>query len=199
MLGWPEGESNTVSYSFPDWNGASAAPFTRWSEAQYLNIADWIPPQLRGCGVLMYPSILDAQSPFSLGGCHDDGDCNGDTSSLGLSYGLIGNASTSLYFVVGRKFIMRLPVAFLPAGAPSPGAGPYASTPSAVNPANCSIFLVAGAGREGVNGIYKKLERGEPRLRSGSDTALYQKDDKHQLCTSPVDAGFNQPHYYPLL
>lgn len=182
MLGWPEGTRDMVGYSFPGWDAGSPAPFTQWRPAQFLNISDWVPPELRGCGYLMYPSLLDADSPFGLAdsggggaGAGHDGDHDGDgVRALGLSYGLLGNTSVSLYFVVGRKFIMRLPVSFLAAGAPDPGPGPFPSVPSATNPVKCSTFLVTGAGRGDVNGVYTK-EGG------GGSPPLYQKDSGHQL------------------
>jgi hypothetical protein len=184
MMGWPEGTTDTVGYSFPAWETGSAAPFTEWAPAQYLDIGDWVPPQLRGCGRLMYPSLLDADSP-SLGspGGHDSGDSgDDDTRAAGLSYGLLGNQSVALYFVVGRKFIMRLPVAFLPAGAPDPAPGPYPPTPPVPNPENCSAFKVTGAGLADVNGEYRKKQGGE-HAEGGPAAAypLYQKDTDHQL------------------
>ena len=97
---------------------------------------------------LMYPSLLDHDSPFSLGA----------GTSAGLSYTLLGNNSAYLYFVIGRALVVRLPVAFFPADTPAPPV-PYPPTPSPLNPLACEGFEVAGAGREYVNGIYKRTLR----------------------------------------
>jgi hypothetical protein len=205
MLGWPEGTRNRVGYAFPAWAaGSDDAPFTQWGAAQYLDIDDWIPPELKGCGTLMYPSLLDADSPFSLAlPDDDDGDgvvagnvsraaADGDAkAAAGLSYGLLGNRSAFLYFIVGRHAIWRLPVAFLPAGAPEPASGPYPPTPGppALNPTNCSALKVSGAGRSDVNGVYtKKVGNNGNGGSGGGKTSspsmvfpVYQKDSEHQL------------------
>jgi len=189
MLGWPgKGKGpNKVSYAFPAWQrggGDGTAPFTSWSAAQYLDISDWVPPELQGCGPLMYPSLLDADSPFNLAGTKDGttgADRDVESSSLGLSYGLIGNASTSLYFVVRRKFLMRLPVAFVAGEAPAPAPGPFSTASHVMNPTNCSVFEVAGAGRGEVNGRYARKDYFRRVGRSHMAYPLYQKDAKHQL------------------
>ena len=191
MLGWTEGKRNAVGYSFPAWKesggaGATAAPFTQWTEGQYLSIDDWIPHELRGCGSLMYPSLLDADSPFGLAANHGGNysgnhTSSGDDAALGLSYGLIGNKSLALYFVIGRKYIARLRVAFLPAGAPEPGPGPFPPAPRAFNPVNCSALAVSGAGRSDVNGVYTSTTTVTPGSNGTPAPPLYQKDATHQL------------------
>jgi hypothetical protein len=50
----------------------------------------------------MYPALLDADSPDL-----------GRGSASGLSYALVGNKSLALYYVVGRAYIFRLPVAWV--------------------------------------------------------------------------------------
>ena len=67
MLGWPEGSENVVSYAFPGWVAGSPAPFTAWEPAQLLDITGWCPPGICAGQSLMYPALLDADSPFGLG------------------------------------------------------------------------------------------------------------------------------------
>lgn len=197
MLGWPDSIASTVGYAFPGWKtakggssdrpgdiAASAEPFTTWDAAQYFSVEDWTPPELKGCGDLMYPSLLDADSPFSLAKSAAAAAAASQTvdadaaTAVGLSYGLIGNRSLALYFVLGRKYIARMPVAFLPPGAPEPRPGPYPSpaTP-ALNPVNCTALNVTGAGVADVNGVYKVLAAGHGESRFPE----YEKDAKHQL------------------
>ena len=182
MLGWPEHSHSEVSYAFPAWEAGSAAPFTQWGAAQYLSIEEWTPPELRGCGEFMYPSLIDADSPFTLAEFNVNkgktgGESAGTSAAIGLSYGLVGNESAALYFVVSRRYIARLPVAFIAAGAPTPRPGPYPPPAKPTfNPTNCSSFLVAGAGQADVNGMYSMV-------RDSATTAIptYQKDAQHQL------------------
>lgn len=67
MLGWPEGAKNRVSYAFSDWASGSPAPFTAWSQPQFLDITGWVPPAISTGEDLMYPALLDCDSPFELG------------------------------------------------------------------------------------------------------------------------------------
>ena len=116
---------------------------------------------------LMYPSLLDHDSPFSLGG-------GTAASSDGLSYSLVGNKSAYLYFVIGRKFIARLPVAFVTADTPPPPP-PFPPTPSPLNPANCSRFTVSDAYNVDVNGVYSQTGQ------ESDGAPVYSKDTTHQL------------------
>ena len=64
MLGWPETLENVVAYAFPAWERGSAEAFTSWKPAQLLDITGWCPPSVCRGQALMYPSLLDADSPF---------------------------------------------------------------------------------------------------------------------------------------
>lgn len=142
LLGWV---GTKVTYSFPAWDErALDAPFTAWTDESYMDITSWMDPMLFHGQPLMYPSLLDHDSPFELG----------RGTSAGLSYGLLGNKSAHLYFVIGRKYIARLPVSFAPAGTPVPP-GPFPpAPPPPVNPQDCTEFNITGAGVTGVNGVY---------------------------------------------
>ena len=72
----------------------------------------------------------------------------------GLSYGLVGNDSLAVYFVVARNHIARLPVAWVAAGTPPPPMPFPPPPPSPPNPAGCTAFEVAGAGEVAVDGHY---------------------------------------------
>lgn len=173
MLGWPSSLTETVSYAFLDGSAApgTPAPFTAWATAQYLSVSGWLDPHtLRGLG-LRYPALIDHDSPFGLAA---GGDLQ--TRSEGLSYALVGNASLHLYLVLGHLYIVRLPVAWLPAGAPVPRP-PFPPLPPV--PRNCSTLAVEGAGLPGVDGVYRA--RG-----SSADQILFSKDSGHQLyCLEP--------------
>ena len=93
----------------------------------------------------------------------------------GLSYSLVGNDSLAVYFVVARKNIARLPVAWVAAGTPPPPMPFPPPPPSPLNPAGCTAFEVASAGEVAVNGLYK--------LASNTTTTgpIFSKDADHQL------------------
>lgn len=68
LLNWPEGQENVVSYSFPTAAGAAdgPAPFTDWA-SQLVSLGGWMDPHtLRGEGSIMYPSLIDHDSPGQL-------------------------------------------------------------------------------------------------------------------------------------
>lgn len=67
-----------------------------------LDITGWVPPNIDTGETLMYPSLLDADSPEL-----------GRGTANGLSYALVGNESLALYYVVARAYIYRLPVAWV--------------------------------------------------------------------------------------
>lgn len=167
MLNWPEGTPYQVSYSFPE--PTPAAPFTAWSPAELLHLEGWFDPHWWLPTGIMYPALLDHDSPFGLlvegSGPEDEADA--------LSYGLVGNQSLHLYLVLQRSLIVRLPVAWFEPGTPVPAA-PFPPLPP--NPANCSMVSVEGAAIPGVNGLYR---REEPK--SVMVQAMYRKDDEHQL------------------
>lgn len=71
---------------------------------------------LKGVGTMMYPVLLDHDSPFSLGTDRD----SLEVRASALSYGLVGNESLHIYFVVARSLIVRIPVAWFDADAPVP-------------------------------------------------------------------------------
>jgi hypothetical protein len=99
-----------------------------------------------------------------------------NSDALGLSYALVGNESLALYYVVARAYILRLPVAWVPAGtAPPPQPFPP-PPPSPLNPKGCARFTVAGAGLTGVNGVYVQAPPSPP---GGPPT--FAKDATHQL------------------
>ncbi len=179
MLGWPEGRVNTVSYSFPKRKGgqhaAETAPFTAWGNASFLNVDAWLDPHLFA-DTLMYPTVMDHDSPFSL--LPDGDDASAADRATALSYGLLGNKSMYLYFVVARGYIARLPVAWFDADAPVPR-GPYPPAPPIA--AGCRQLEVVGAGMADANGVYT---RANDRLYN--NRSFFEKDDGHQLyCTGP--------------
>eukprot|EP01063_Lacrimia_lanifica_P020062 TRINITY_DN27416_c0_g1_i1.p1 TRINITY_DN27416_c0_g1~~TRINITY_DN27416_c0_g1_i1.p1 ORF type:complete len:553 (+),score=38.56 TRINITY_DN27416_c0_g1_i1:52-1710(+) len=169
MFGWPEEMSNVMSYSFPE--EGTGAPFTAWGNASFLDVRDWLDPH-QFATPLMYPTVLDHDSPFSSGVDPSDED-----AATALSYGFVGNNSMHLYFVVDRKYIARLPVAWFLAGAPTP-TGPYPAPPD--NTPGCPVVRVTGAGMAGANGDY----RIEPDLHN--DHHAYAKDGVHRVLCSGV-------------
>lgn len=173
MLGWPEGSKNQVAYAFSDWDLSSAEPFTSWSTPQYLDITGWVPPAIDTGENLMYPALLDADSPeLGRGGAN------------GLSYALVGNKSLALYYVVSRSYIFRLPVAWVSSDTPAPQPPFPPAPPSPLNPKDCRTFLVIGAGRADVNGLYKldtHPAAAEVSHRGHDLTPTFTKDARHQL------------------
>lgn len=170
MLGWPVTVKGTeFAYAFPkDWRGnnqsAEAAPFTEWTDAVNVDVGPWIDPSSH-LYPIMYPSILDADSPFSLS------DAPGASKADGLSYSLVGNESAYVYIVARRVYLGRVPVAFVPwYEQPRPAPFPPAP-PSALNPAGCKTFNVVGAGDAAVNGKYTAT----------SKPTSFTKDASHQL------------------
>ena len=99
----------------------------------------------------------------------------GGGSAEGLSYGLVGNTSLAIYFVVARKGIARLPVAWVAAGTPTPPMPFPPAPPSPLNPVDCAAFEVKGAGMLSVNGVYTLASN-----KTGADPT-YSKDGTHQL------------------
>lgn len=69
------------------------------------------------------------------------------------SYGLVGNGSLHLYVVLRRALIVRFPVAWFPANAPTPPA-PFPPLPP--NPPSCRMLRVEGAGLASANGNYSR-------------------------------------------
>lgn len=166
MLGWPEaGKSNKLAYAYPAWTFGSDSKYTEWSDAQYMDITEWLDPEIFGASQLMYPSFLDADSPFTLG----------EGSPAGLSYSLLGNKSAFVYFVISRKYLARIPVAFVPGDTPDPPAPFPPAPPPSVDPTVCPEFLVEGAGQSDVNGLYMRSSR----LKS--ELPMFQMDGTHQL------------------
>jgi hypothetical protein len=181
MLGWPEGTTNQVGYAFPGWQRNGDAAFTQWQKGgDNLDITGWVPPSLGLTAEhLMYPSLLDADSPFELGA----------GTSEGLSYTLVGNKSAYVYFVIGRKYIARIPVAWVAANAPSP-VPPFPPPPP--NPRNCTDFNVSFSGRGDVNGMYQKTGR-----TSSLGLPVYELDGTHQLyamCGGPGKCRWTLAH-----
>eukprot|EP00947_MAST-08B_sp_MAST-8B-sp1_P001548 g1548.t1 len=214
MFGWPEGKAQVVSYSFASVRAAGggrrrrtrrihdeAQPFTEWSPAQYLDVSDWLDPHTLKGLKLMYPVLLDDDSPFTLRSKRQQDPVQAAADML--SYNLIGNRSLHLWAVFERQLIVRIPVAWQAPPStkprPEPPAGPFPPLPPV--PANCSFVRVSGAGLAGVDGDYKKTSRGGgggggrgggrggggvagsmPKLEPGS----YQKDSGHQIyCRAP--------------
>ena len=169
MLGWPENVKGTeFAYAYPkNWRGnnqsAEEAPFTEWTEAVTVDVGPWIDPSSH-LFPIMYPSILDADSPFSLSAMP------GASKADGLSYALVGNESAYIYIVARRVYLGRIPVAFVPwwqQPLPAPFPPP---PPSALNPAGCKAFDVVGAGDAACNGKYV-----------ATSNISYTKDATHQL------------------
>jgi len=179
LLGWPEGAKNKLSYSFPAWGSKSDAAFTQWSTAQIVDVGGWLNPEIFGPAHLMYPALFDADSPFKLG----------KGSAQGLSYSLLGNESVFVYFVIGRKYIARLPMAFVPGDAPDPIPPFGPSPPPPMDSKICPQFTVTGAGQADVNGIYVKTTQAVP----SSDLPLFRKDSSHQLYS--IQGMWRLAHY----
>lgn len=162
---------------FPAWDGhdyhidddfddekLAKAPFSAWTshDASPVDLSEWTDPCFPELTApMMYPNLIDHDSPFGLS--HDDhDDDNAETKADGLSYGLIGNSSLYLYYIVRREFIVRVPVAWFVPGQTSPR-GPYPKpvTPPPLNPIDCQVISVQGGGGRGeqggpdsVNGLY---------------------------------------------
>ena len=167
MLGWPEGGGTKFAYAFPKQRNQSASPspFTEWAEAVEVDIGGWMDPTIFAGGAIMYPSLLDADSPFTLGPGTADG----------LSFALVGNESAHIYFVSRRTLLARVPVAFVP-WYTQPQPEPFPPPPPAkLNEANCKSFRVAGAGDAKVDGVYSLA-----RNASGQPPS-YSLDTTHQL------------------
>lgn len=71
-----------------------------------MDVSGYLDPAIFDGESIMYPSLLDADSPFRLD--------NWAGTTAGLSYSLVGNNSAYVYVVVGRTLIARVPVAFVP-------------------------------------------------------------------------------------
>ena len=156
---------------FPAWG--AAAPFTAWvppeGASATVKVEEWTDPCAGISGAMMYPNLLDADSPFNLSAGGD-----WETRADGLSYGLVSNRSLYLYYIVGRQFILRVPVAWFAPGQ-TPPRGPFLppTRPPRLNPAGCGALAVAG-GDGGVDGVYRV--EGD----AGSDgTRRYRKDVNH--------------------
>jgi hypothetical protein len=160
------------------------APFSAWEAGRYptkgtrkmIDLDGWLDPCHISCFSMMYPNLLDHDSPFGLShpqqqiaveeadadGARAADNSGGDghtRSADGLSYGLVGNSSLFLYFVVQRHLIVRVPVAwFLPGQALPRGPFPPPMAPI-LNPANCSTLRVVGAG---LAGVYRAESAGKP-------------------------------------
>jgi hypothetical protein len=195
MVGWPAKKKQTVSYAFSPPSpatdsGSSDTPannknidsdsndprFTTWEPAQYLNIQEWLDPRRFGSDwKMLYPTIIDHDSPFGLSG----GSNNVETLADGLSYSLVGNSSLHLYFVVQGTdaTTVRLPVAWIAAGAPEPPS-PFPPPKPACGASKADSVVVTGAGADGVNGVYRKTNRTTPA--PGSEPA-FELDAQHQL------------------
>jgi hypothetical protein len=190
MVGWPGGRLGngskappySISYSLgpaKPANVGGSAPFTAWAPSQYLSVADWVDPQLVGRGWEMrYPTLIDHDSPFGL----IDGDHSAEVKSEGLSYGLVGNASLHLYFVVAghSDMTMRLPVAWIDANAATPP-GPFVPTAPPLqacyaNESTVRSIAVSGAGTPAVNGEYRRVVG-----RFIDQMAVFELDPAHQL------------------
>lgn len=177
MTALPPGKRGArVQYYFPSPQGAAdgPAPFSAWLPAPAeLALDEWIDPCTIGQGIdFMYPNLLDHDSPFGLaatgGGELDQAD--------GLSYALVGNRSLHVYAVVGRKLIIRVPVAWFQAGDALPPPLFPPPPPPQRNPPGCAQLRVTGAAIAGVNGVYVKSER-----PSADGSFLYTLDAMHQL------------------
>ena len=124
---------------------------------------------------MMYPNLLDHDSPFGL--TQSDGS-DEEAQSGGLSYGLVGNTSLHLYWVVSRQYIMRIPVAwFMPGQVPPRGPFQPRTNPPPLNSANCSALKVVGATMPQVNGIYHV----EDSKLAKDGTRGYKKDTNHSI------------------
>ena len=148
--------------------------FTSWHLAGNVDVTDWLDPHIFADS-LMYPTLLDHDSPFTLG--HTTGTGGGDEDvATALSYGLVGNRSLHIYFVVERSYIARIPVAWFDAGATLP-AGPFPPLP--LNSPGCPALRVSGAGLAGIDGVYR-LAPG----RTYRNRTFYEKGAEHQIYCS---------------
>jgi hypothetical protein len=178
ISGWPThamsglvGGRGGAAYYFPAANASadSDAAFTAWESStdaarRVVDVQAWMDPCSIGGGMydLMYPALIDHDSPFRLA---DDaaaaagGGGGGDEArSNGLSYGLLGNTSLHLYFVLAREFIVRVPVAWFMPGTTLPR-GPFPPPPLGPPPLNsvsCKRLAVKGADavQPGIDGTY---------------------------------------------
>lgn len=204
MIGWPTGahavhanrfKQQTISYAFSPPSpaadsGSSDSPannnnsysndprFTTWEPAQCLAVQEWLDPRHFGAGwTMLYPTIIDHDSPFGLSG----GSNNVETLADGLSYSLVGNSSLYLYFAVkaadGVGYTVRLPIAWIAAGAPEPPS-PFPPPKPACGASEVDSVVVTGAGANSVNGVYRKTNRTTPA--PGSEPA-FELDAQHQL------------------
>ena len=156
MLGW-SGGSNSFSYSYAAPQADAPAPFTEWSTAAEVDTTGYMDPAVFDGEDLMYPSLLDADSPFELG----------KGSATGLSYQLVGNNSAYVYIIARRSMVARIPVAFVPWYTQLEPVPFPPQPPSPLNPANCTSFRVAGAGTVAVNGVYNREVEAEGGSSSG--------------------------------
>jgi hypothetical protein len=170
LAGQTTSSSNNSSSSSSDSNDPR---FTTWEPAQYLHIQEWLDPwRFGGDWKILYPTIIDHDSPFGLSG----GSNSVETLADGLSYSLVGNSSLHLYFVVNaaEATIVRLPVAWIAAGAPEPPS-PFPPPKPACDASKADSVVVAGAGVDGVNGVYHKTNRTE------GPEPVFKLDAQHQL------------------
>lgn len=156
IQGWPThvmsgltGGMGGAAYFFPV---RGAAPFTTWTsnaeatthEPPIVDVEAWMDPCTIGGQKykMMYPNLLDHDSPFGLSAGGDY-----DAKADGLSYGLVGNTSLHVYFVLERQYIVRVPVAWFLPGQTLPQ-GPFRPPTVAppLNPPTCHTLAVKGAG-----------------------------------------------------
>ena len=181
LLNWPGEDKAVVSYAFPDVTGAAGGiePFTAWGTAQELDLSGWFDPHepaICSGRDFMYPALIDHDSPFTLA----EGD-DVETAADGLSYGLIGNRSLHIYFVCQRRYVMRVPVAWFPADAPTP---PPPFPPLPPIPTDVPAIRVEGAGLPGVDGVYVRQPAcadGVGMLECGASSAIFSRDPTHQI------------------
>jgi hypothetical protein len=183
ISGWPThvmsgltGGAGGAAYFFPV---KGAAPFTAWTsdsesthEPRVVDVEAWMDPCTVGGRKykMMYPNLLDHDSPFRLSGGGDD-----DAKSDGLSYGLVGNTSLHLYFVLERKYIVRVPVAwFLDGQAPPQGPFQPPTVAPPLNSPTCRAVAVKGAGA--FDGTY---DLQQPANKDG--THNYRMDANHSI------------------
>merc|ERR1711920_996897 len=129
-----------LAYAFPAWQPGDVDAFASWDDPQYVDVTEWFDPAIFRAYPLMYPALLDADSPFKLG----------QGSAAGLSYTLVGNESAFVYFVISRKYIARLPVAWVHAEAPDPTPPFPCQLPGCtlISALLCPQFSVANAGQD---------------------------------------------------
>eukprot|EP01046_Picozoa_sp_COSAG06_P032674 COSAG06_NODE_3283_length_5558_cov_2.577761_6_plen_601_part_00 len=206
IAGWPTHVMSGLlpgaggaAYFFPSEAGSvrGPAPFSAWEAGRFptkghtrkmIDLDGWLDPCHMSGFSMMYPNLLDHDSPFGLSQPQQQmvageavGNSGGDghtRSADGLSYGLVGNSSLFLYFVVQRHLIVRVPVAwFLPGQALPRGPFPPPTAPT-LNSANCSTLRVVGADLAGVNGVYRVESAGKP---TADGTRRYKKDADHYI------------------